>query len=366
MKRTNIYSIQNTLLVFVITFTFITSGCKKSKDDPATAGVYDSGVFIANEGPYGSGTGTVSHYDRNSKTVTNDIYALANEVPLGNIVQSVNIFNGRAYIIVNNADKIETVNQGDFKSIGTIGGLTQPRNILQIDNVKAYVTEWGTNGLTGAIKVIDIASNSISKTITLGRKGPEEMIKKGETIYVTCKGGIGNDSVLAIINSTSDVLNNTINVGPNPDDIVEDINGNFWILCKGKYKSDYSALEQTGRLVKFNPNTNTVDLSLTFPLGSDPFAQPSGLCLNTDKNTLYYNYDGKVYTQSINASTIEATVFVSRSFYNLAIDPSTNIMYGCDAGNFTSNGKIIRYQSTGGNPIDSFEVGIIPGSIFFK
>jgi hypothetical protein len=362
MKKTNVIRIQYIVFIALFLCTSILSGCKKKNEEANPAGAYQNGVFIVNEGPFNSGTGTVSHYNKESKVVTNTIFELANNFPLGNIVQSMNVFNGKGYIVVNNGNKIEAVNSEDFKSVGTIVGLDQPRNILQIDNEKAYVTEWGADGLTGSIKVINIPLNVVSKTISIGRKGSEEMIKKGNLVYVTCKGGYGNDSVVAIINTTSDQLVNTITVGPSPETIVEDANGSIWILCGGEYGSNNS-LVKTGRLVKLNSAGNAVETSFTF---SSTFSQPSGLCLNADKTILYYNYDGKICSQLVTSTTLEETVVATRSFYCLGVDPTTNIIYAGDAGNFTSNGKVFRYNSTGGNPIDSFEVGIIPGSIFFK
>jgi len=353
---------KNSLLIAAFAAITILSACKKPTEDATPAGQYESGVFIVNEGPFLSGTGTISHYNRNDKTATNNIFQQANIFPLGNIVQSLNIFNGKGYIVVNQANKIEVVESATFKYTGTIRGLDQPRYIVPINDTKAYVSIWGSDGMTGAIKVVNLATNSVSSTITTGRKGMERMVKKDNFVYATCKGGNGNDSVVTIINSTTDAVLANLEVGPNPDGIVKDANGNIWVLCVGKFKSDYSSLAQNGRLVKINTTSNTVETSFTF---SSIYAQPTGLTLNQDKTKLVYVYDGKVYAQDITATSLQSTVLVNRSFYGLGIDPNTNIMYGADAGNYSSNGKIVRFNIDG-SKIDSFNVGVIPGNIFFK
>jgi hypothetical protein len=344
------------LLILLMLFTYFVSSCKKKQEEAAPLGQYDSGVIITNEGQFNGGTGTVSFYNRNDKSVQVDVFQDVNQYPLGNIVQSINMINSKAYIVVNNANKIEVVDAGSFKSAGVITGFTSPRYFLPISNDLAYVSEWGTGGLNASIKVVNMASNLIVKTIAIGRKGAEKMYKKGDNVYVACGGGYGEDSVIAVINTLSNQWVKNIEVGVNPISIVEDINGSLWVLCKGEYKS------KSGSLVKINGVTGVVESKFVF---SSLISQPSSLCLNAEKNTLYFNYDGKIISQDVNGASLTNQVVASRSFYSLGIDPTTNIIYAGDAGNYSSNGKVIRYMPSG-EKIDSFNVGVIPGSFFFR
>jgi YVTN family beta-propeller protein len=359
MKKIN----KTWLLLSAFTLSIALNSCTKHKDVEPTfiPGSYKSGVFITNEGPYGSGSGTITHFDDITNITTNNIFERENDFSLGNIVQSMYIYNGKAYIVVNNANKIEIAKDTTFKSIATITGLNQPRYFLPINNTKAYVTEWGADGKTGAVRVLDLSNNTITSTISTG-KGAEKMLKHGDYVYVTCKGGLGNDEVVTVINSTNNTVTTTITVGANPSSIVEDVNGKIWVLCAGKYKSDYSALENPGSLVKIDPSTNTVEQKLDF---SSIYSQPSGLTINTAQNNLFYNYDGNVYTHDVSATGLSTSGLIPRSFYGMEIDPSTDIIYASDAGNYSSAGKVIRFQ-TNGTAIDSMNVGIVPGGFFFK
>src|ERR1043165_7729268 len=97
------------IILSISVMLVILSACKKKDETtvtPATAD-YSNGVFVTNEGQFGSGSGTISFYNRSSKTVTADIFQKANSFPLGNVVQSMNVFNDKGYIVVNNAQKIE-------------------------------------------------------------------------------------------------------------------------------------------------------------------------------------------------------------------------------------------------------------------
>lgn len=353
-------------LALSVALTFTVAGCKKEDPQPPanniTPGAYESsGVFITNEGPFGSGTGTVSFYNRNTGAVSNDIFQTANGVPLGNIVQSMSIYNGKGYIVVNNAGKMEVVNAGDFKSSASITGLNQPRYFLGIDNSKGYITEWGSTGTSGAVRVINLTNNTISSTISTGA-GAESMVKVNNSVYVTCKGGYGNDSVLTVINSGTDAVITNIPVGPNPAGIQVDANGMIWVLCGGQWNTSFTALDKTGKLVRINPSTNTVEQAFTF---SSTTSSPSNLTINAAKNKLYYTYNGAVYSHDISATSLSSAAFINRNFYGMGVDPSNDYLFGADAGNFTSNGYVIRFN-TAGAKVDSFQVGIIPGGFFFK
>ena len=358
-------------LALAITFT----SCKKNDPAPApatTAAVtYSNGLFITNEGPFGSGTGTVSYYNRINGKVSNDIFQTKNSYPLGNLVQSMEIFNGKGYIVVNNSGKVETVDSNTFASNGAITGLTQPRYFLGIDNNRGYISEWGTGGVAGAIEVVDLSTKTIISTIATG-KGAEEMVKVGNMVYVACSGGIDNDSVVTVINTSTNTVVTNIKEGANPKSIKVDANGKIWVLCGGQWDPNYTTLVQPGKLARIDASTNTVDLSLPF---TSTTSQPTnlvfgnkrsaGLPPNSSKTILYYSYNGNVYSQPNTASTLSTIALISRNFYGFGIDPTNDYFYGTDAENYTSNGKVIRYNSSG-IVIDSIAVGVIPGNFCFK
>ena len=342
--------------------TLFTSCDPKKEETLVPVGAYESGVFIVNEGPFGSGTGTVSYYNRNTKSIINDIFGLSNNaIPIGNILQSMNIINNKGYLVVNNASKIEIVNPSDFKTLGTITGFSQPRYILGISDSKAYVSQW-VDGSQGEVKVVDLNSKTITKTITTGT-GAEKMLKKGNFVYLTCKGGWGNDSVVTIINTTTDVVEKTLIVGANPSSIQEDINGNIWVLCNGQSKPYPNVgLDKTASLVRINPSTNTIDKTISF---NNLLSSASELNINKNKNKLFFNFDNHVVSQDVSSSSFDNSQIIGTSFYGLGIDPTTDIIYGADAGDYSSAGKVLRYTNAG-VALDTLIVGVIPSSFYFK
>ncbi len=348
----------------ILAFSITISGCKK--DDPETPAEvtpsvsYSNGVFITNEGPYGTGTGTISFYSRSSGSVSANLFGAHNTYPLGNVVQSMEVFNSQGYIVVNNAGKVEVVDATSFNSQGAINNLVNPRYFLGINNSKGYVSQWGS-GATGEVKVIDLATKAVTATINTGN-GAEGMVKSGNNVYVACSGGYVTDSVVTVINTATDAVVTNITVGANPSSIKMDANGKIWVICGGEWNGTITALLKTGRLVRIDPTTNTVDFSLPF---SSTTSSPSHLVINNTGTTLYYMYNGGVYSQSATSASLNATLVINRSFYGLGIDPTNNYFYGSDPGNFSSNGKVIRYNAAA-TVLDSFNVGLIPGNFCFQ
>jgi YVTN family beta-propeller protein len=353
------------LVITALALTVAFTSCNKDNPEPEqpatpSASAYDNGVFITNEGPFGSGTGTISFYSRSNGALTNDIFEAKNSYPLGNVVQSMSVHNGKGYIVVNNAGKVEVVDAGTFASGGVISGLNSPRYFLGIDNNKGYISEWGLSG-AGSVKVVDLNSKTVTATIATG-KGAEGMVKVGNKVYVACSGGFENDSVVTVIDATTNTVLSSIDVGPNPKSIQVDANGKVWVLCSGQWNMSYTMLEQPGSLVCINTTSDVIELTLSF---ASMYSQPFNLVTNSAKTTLYYTYDGKVYSHAQSATALSTAAVINRNFYAVGVDPTNDYFYCTDAGNFSSNGKVLRYNATG-MVVDSFTVGIIPGGLCFK
>jgi YVTN family beta-propeller protein len=273
----------------------------------------------------------------------------------------MNIFNGTAYIVVNNGGKVVVANGTTFGSTGAISGLTYPRYFLGINSSTGYISEWGAGGAAGNIKVVNLSTKGIITSIPTGN-GAEGMLLSGSKVYVACGGGFVNDSVISVINTTTNTVVNTINVGANPKSVKMDAAGKLWVLCAGQWDPTYTFLEKPGRLVRIDAATEAVDLSLPF---SSTFSQPSSLVIDNTGTTLYYSYNGGVYSQSTSASSLSGSPVINRSFYGLGIDPTNNYIYASDAVDYSSNGKVLRYTPAAAL-VDSFAVGVIPGNFYFK
>lgn len=347
------------LKILVGAVVLVSHSCAKDATivvPPVVEHAFDHGIFITNEGQFPSGAGAVSFYNRTTGQVQKDIFQQVNGVPLGNIVQSMEIFDSLAYIVVNNAKIVEVVSAGTFKSKGIISGLTSPRYFLGINGNKAYVSDWANN-----IAVVNPATRLVMKTIPTGT-GPEQMIMVGTDIYVINGGGWGIDSTVTVIDTRTDVATHTIQVGKRPTGIVTDGIGNVWVMCSGQSYGGNSE----GHLMRINPSTYIIDKDIAFP---GTALHPERLMANKDKTILYFLYSGGIYQMNIALHVFDYSVLLEKgnfNFYNLGFDPVENVILATDAFNFQQNGITYRINAENGNIINSFGVGVGPGNFFFK
>lgn len=328
--------------------------------------VGSEGFYIVNEGGFGNGNTSISFFDRSEKTMTNDVYFSANGIPLGDQAQSMTIYNGRGYIVVQNSSKIEVVAIDDFSSIATIDqGITSPRYFLGISATKAYVSDWG-DGFSGAIKVVDLANNAVTSTINTGRSGPNKMVLKGDEVFVTNNGGFGRDSVITVINTSTDQVSRSIEVADNPNSIVEDIGGNLWVACSGYTAYDFETFEiieelsTPGSLIQMNSSGN-IQQELKYGSIASSF---SNITTNTARDQIYFLFGGQIYQMSSTSSALPSQPFAETIYYGLAVDPVDGTIIGCKAPDFTNSGNIDFYNNAG-TISNTFSVGIAPNGCTF-
>lgn len=319
-----------------------------------TTGAYKSGVFVVNEGIFGQTSGTITHYDRSTGTATQKIFNQANNRDLGDVVQSMTFHNDKAYIVVNNSNKIEVADAVTFEEKAQITGLRLPRYLMPISNSKAYVSEWGADGLTGTIAVLDLITNTISNRISVGR-GPEGLLLKDNKMYIAHAGGYGDNNIITVIDTQTDQVATTITVYDRPSRFVEDNDGNIWVACSGKvvyttYPTIDTANSTASALIKIDPTTNAIVNTLSFGKG-----KPVGnLTMNSiNQGELYYSREGKVWKYTI--ATGQEMALWSGSFYGLGFDNVSGYIHAATSSGI--NAAFAKRYTTTGTLVDSFQVG---------
>ncbi|OKL39001.1 YncE family protein [Pontibacter flavimaris] len=369
MKKLNYFRsffLAATLAVTSLGFTSCDDKDNIEPELPAEVrGPFDQkGVFILNEGNYTHTNSSVSFMsDSTGHAVANHIFSKANaDRPLGDVLTDLDLVEDRAYLTVNNSNKIEVVNAYTFKTEAVLENLKQPRYFTALDADKAYVTEWITYGAPGQVSVIDLKTMKITKSIPVGIQ-PEELLLAGGKLYVANSGA----NTITVINTATDAVENTITVSDSPMNLALDRNNNLWVLSAGKivYTSDWSAIDYTlttaGALSKVTPATQNVE---TYTFDSNRTI-PTNLVINGSGDKLYFIYDGKTFVQDINASGLSSTVFINSGFHGLGVDPETGNIYAGDHNNWTGDGTV-RVYSPDGQQVSNFKVGIGPRGFVFN
>lgn len=345
------------LKMFVIAISiFLVAACKKSSDTPNAMANYNGGVgiFVNNEGDAGHGNGSISFINNVNNTVITDVFSAANGRPLGDEAQSMTIYNGKGYIVLNGSQSIQIVNITNFKSDTTITSsnnisLKSPRYMLVVNDTTAYISDWNDNN----IKVLNLSSLIFKTTIPTG-VGPEQMVIANGNVYVSNSGGDGTDSTITVINNNQVIA--TIHVSQNPYAMAVDSKNMLWVMC-----TNYAG---GGVLVKIDPSTNKVVKPYPVP------GNPGRLAINKEGNSFFYEGTNGIYKFSITDTAASQTPLIPLSnstniIYGVTVDPHNDNIYGAVIPGYSSDGTMYEYDSTG-KQLNTYGVGICSDKCLFN
>ena len=331
------------------------------------------GVFIINEGNFMYGNASLSYYNIATKKVTNNVFYDTNDLPLGDVAQSMTIKDSLGYIVINNSGKIYVININTYKYIGKITGLTSPRFIHFINDEKAYVTDLYSKNIAiiNPFSFSTIGNINVNNNETrFSQHSTDQMVQYKNYLFINCWS---YDNKILVINTENDEVTDSIEVTKQPNSMAIDKNNKLWVLSDGGF-ADSPYGQDTAAITRIDANNFAIEKIYKF---SSLNSSPTKLQLNGAKDTLSFIYgnwgngninNGGVYQMPINSETLPNTPFIQqkkRLFYGLGIDPYNSDIYVSDAIDNTQNGYVYRYNANG-DLIDSMKVGIIPGAFCFK
>ncbi len=352
-----------TLAVTLMTVSLFTACNPDPEPDPipTTPQYQKKGVFMLSEGVFSSGSGSLAFYDYEDKKLIADVFQTQNNGALiGNVFQSMAFANDKAFLVANNAQKVEVVKHDDFVSVGTVTGLDQPRFVAGRNGSEVYVSQWGASGSDGQIKIVNTDNYTIVDSIVVGG-GPEQLLISDDKLYVPNSGGWSNDSVVYVYNTTDNSFIKTIPAGGCPTRIIKSDDGVIWVSSTGCYLTNGAITkienDQATNIYEFSHGQiNTFDES------------PDGSMLFLIRNQ-YGAVDGQgVYRFNKATSTFEGTPVIDGSFYGIGVDKTNKKLYlGKDDG--SDNGKVYVYDLDASNEptlVDSMSVGRFPNGFLFQ
>lgn len=345
----------------ILSFAALLTGCMRW--DYAESEVFnepEAGLFIINEGNFQYGNSTLSFYNPETNSVSNEIFLRANGMKLGDVAQSMTIHNNIGWIVVNNSRVIFAIDIDNFTEVGRIEGFTSPRYIHFINDRKAYVSQLWDN----RIYIVDPQKCSITGYITIpdteaANGSTEQMVSLGRYVYCNCWSY--QNSIIKIDSETDEVVDR-LETGIQPSSLVADNKGRLWALTDGGYEgSPYG--HEAPALYCIDPERFEVER--VFGFGLDDI--PRCLVVNKTGDKLYWLNDA-VWEMDIDADRLPRLPIIDSrqtKYYSLTVSPVNNDIYVADAIDYQQSGIVYRYSSDG-ILIDEFYCGITPGEFCWK
>lgn len=318
--------------LFAATLLFTTS-CRTDDpiDEPQPKGAYENGIFLSNEGNFGSPTATVS-FISNDLSVENKIYSANNGgAVLGDVLQNIGVNGDNAYLILNNSNKIEIVNRYTFKKVATVSDqVSQPRYIAFSGN-NFYVTN--SSGSSKFVNVYNSTTNAFVKKIDLTSSG-ERIVEASGKIFVQ-NASFGSGNKITIINPTSNTVEKEVTV-PNGN-IKKTIStgGNVYTIASTSTDSYIYKLSPTGAI------SSTITLT----------GIANGNNLEIDGTKFFFSSGAKVYSMDLSSTVIPTTPVLTLT------DNSWSALYGfsvidgkiyiSNANGFTADSTVEIYSTAG-------------------
>ncbi len=312
-----------------------------NKDGEEEEQVVQSGVkiYVSNEGNFGASNADVSYIDA-AGVIHNDVYQAVNDMPLGDVLQSLSLDGNVAYAVMNNSNKIAVFNAQNFTAMHTIDGLIYPRHIFHLDQNKAYVSSGSGAGL---VHVLNKSTNTLGAAIPVGN-GPENMTATNGYLYVCNSGGWGEDNTVSVIDTESDLLVTNITVSDQPVDAVTDANGDVWVLCKGQtiYDNSWNIIGHTDALLcHIDHDENEVVTFFNVGQNGD---HPYSMTISNNGQDIYIA-NGDIYHMSIDG--IELETIIEGDFATVDVIAQNDYLWLTGVNDFVNPGRVYAYTKSG-------------------
>jgi YVTN family beta-propeller protein len=339
-------------LFIALALATVLASCHKDKLAPTTdtPTAQRAGLYVLNQGGFGSNNSTLTYYDYTSKSLVADQFFTANSAKLGDTGNDLGVYGAKIFIVVNNSNVIDVVNAKTAKLIKQIT-LNQPRSVVFF-NSNAFVTSYN-----GTVSVIDTTALTISKTITVG-SDPEQMVISNNKLYVANSGGLDPTpgTTVSVIDPVALTVTKTITgVLADPITLAADAYGHIYVLSLGNFSTIGPGMTIINNTTDAVTSTSTLNLSYNIPI-----------VVNGDF-AYYFTADNKIAVYNTKTQAIAQANFITDGTtittpFAITVDSITGEVFVTDAKDYASNGTLYAFDKTGKKEY-TLTVGINPGKV---
>ena len=284
----------------------------------------------------------------------------------GGFLQGMARIGGRLYV-TGNGTRIDVIDPATRQRVAQITDATFPtaRYIAQATPNKAYVTtqNYAQGATTSQVVILDLTTNTVSGRITVPLQ-PEGIAFAGGRVYLSTSA-FGANTNLVAIDTATDVVVQTIDVGCEARIVLSDADGEIWAFCNG------AAGE--GRAVVLTGDTGAEVARLTFDraLGSAfGLGQDAALVETDGERGMLAVVDGGVRRIDTRANALGAFVALDAARASaVGEDRGTGRLYAAypdGTGPFSANGTAVAYDNATGAELASFAAGVYPAYLIVE
>ncbi len=347
------------------------AGCDlfESTDEAATSVV--AAVYVANQGNFSDGNGSVSVYDPETGLAAPDAIT-----GLGSIVQSVFARDTTLYVVANTGGRVAVYGAAGRGLRASISGLLAPR-YMAAQGTLGFVTNLYGDAATfsgGTISVLDLARNVKLRDVAVG-DNPEGIAVAGGRVYVA-NSGFGNGSTVSVLDAQGMAVIQTLDVAcDGPRNLAVDEEDEVWVFCTGRmlYDADFNVIGQTDGAVRVLDGATgriVARIDTDGPIGAANLGQDAFYSAQAQEAYAILNGEG-VLRFDTRTNTLAATLTRSdlggdaTPIGAIAYDAARETLYLGRVPGFTTSGTV-RLHGRDGKAKGAFPVGIAPSYITFR
>ena len=305
----------------------------------------ESFVFVACEGNFGASNGSIHYFNQSG-----DIFSIDN---IGDVVQSLEVYNDKLFVIVNNSHKIIvydiTENGLSLPGIEVSTNGSSPREMVVVED-NLYFTNWNTND----IKRLNLFNYVISDFSSLDGK-PESIIHDNGKLFVAIQmnNDYSDSNKVNQISIETGIIEKEWTVGFGPTSIIKDDNNIY--VANTYYDENFNAFYGTSRLNIINDEVLVNNYNEGVVCGGSIHKFSSGIFRSSDGGIVSLDVDLNFISNTKIGDEIPSQLYSTEIINN-------KIYFGIT--NFTDINLVKIYNSN--NELEStFEVGLFPGDFAY-
>jgi len=321
-------------------------------------------LYILSEGLFNWNNSTLAFYDLTAKKLIPDFFLTINKRGLGDTANDMALYGSKLYTVVNQSSNIEVIDGKTGKSLKQIplfkdnGDGRQPRYI-EFYKGKAYVCSFD-----GTVAKIDTASLKTEAFVQCG-KNPDGICIANNKIYVSNSGGLSfpdYDNTVSVIDIATFTEIKKITVGVNPGKILADSERDVYVVSRGNYGSNPYKFQRINTATDALMETYNDIQALNFTIHND---------------TAYiYNYDFVTKKSDVKVFDCKTEMIISDHFitdgtiintpFGIDVNPANGDVYLTDAKSYTVMGDVLCFDKKGKLKFSINEIGLNPKKVVFR